>query len=123
MHKDGGGLGVGHQGRVDLIRRKDGLAAGGLVLLAHRSPDISINRIGPGDRLSGQSGDDHGGGIGGGEGFGLHENLGVGAIIGRTGHCNIHPQSRPKQQQRMADIVAIAHIGQLEPPKLPEALA
>ena len=53
VHEDGVGLGVGHEGLVDLVGLEDGGASGGLVLEAHGGADISVDGVGTGDRFDG----------------------------------------------------------------------
>ena len=51
MHEDGVGVGVGHEGFVDLVGLEDGGAAGGFVLEAHGGADVGVDGVGAGRRL------------------------------------------------------------------------
>ena len=116
VHEDGVGAGLGHERRVDLIRRERGNALGPDALgLAHGDPDVGIDHV---RALHGR------GGVGEKvecrarlrrDGLTLRDELRIGEVaLGRAGR-EVHAHLRAADHEGVAHVEArVAHVDEVD---------
>jgi len=114
VHEDGVGLRLGHEAFVDLVGLEDGGALGGLVLEAHGGADVCVDGVGSGDGFDGivREGDAAAGGLGDLHGFVDDVELGCEAL--RRGYGAVGAELCGGEHEGVADVVAVADVGEAE---------
>ena len=120
VHENSFGRGHGHEFGVDLIGREDRSARFGFRLEAHTGPSVGIDGLRARDGFA-RVGEEFDFGFGfAGDAFGIGDNFGKRLIVGRRGDLHVHAETRGEIQERVADVVAVAHVGEFEAAKLAE---
>ena len=122
VHEDGGVLGVGHEGFVDLVGLEDGGAAGGFVLLAHGVDGVGVDGVGAGGGLGWVGGEGDGGAGLFGYLDGLVDDFEFGGEAFGCGDGDVDAEERAGEHEGVADVVAVADVGELEAFEGAEAL-
>ena len=112
VHEDGVRLGVGHQLFVDLVGLEDGGALGGFVLEAHGGADVGVDGVGAGDGLDGVGGEGDGAAGVLGDLDGLVDDLELGGEALGRGDGAVGAELRGGEHERVADVVAVADVGE-----------
>ena len=114
VHEDGVRLRVGHQRFVDLVGLEDGGALGGFVLEAHAGADVGVDGVGAGDGLDGvvDEGDAAAGGLG--DLDGLVDDVELGREAFGRGDGAVRAELRGGEHERVADVVAVADVGEVK---------
>ncbi len=122
VHEDCIGLGVGHEGFVDLVGLEDGSALGGLVLEAHAGADVGVDGVGSGDGLDGilHEGDAAAGGFG--DFDGLVDDVELGAEVFGAGDGAVRAKLGGGEHEGVADVVSVADVGEVKTLRGAEAL-
>ncbi len=116
VHEDCVGLGVGHQGFVDLVGLEDGGALGGFVLEAHAGADVGVDGVGSGDGFDGVLGEGDGAAGGLGDLDGFVDDLEAWAEVFGAGYGAVCAELRGGEHEGVADIVAVADVGEVQGP-------
>src|SRR5881296_3824877 len=114
VHHDRVLLRVVEEGGVDLVQAEHLLALLLLFLLAHRNPDVRVDDVGAlhgSDRIVDDS--NRGSALFRDGACGAEE-LGVGLVAARASRRHGHADDRRPEEQRIADVVPVPDIGQLQ---------
>jgi hypothetical protein len=114
MHEHGVRCGQRHQFGIDLIGLEDRVAHFAFFLETHAGPGIGVHalrashgftRVGYqfdfGFRLASDA-------------FAIGHDLGCGSVIRRRSNAEIHAETRGEIDERIANVVAVADVGELE---------
>ena len=109
-----------HERFVDLEGLEDGRALGGFVLLAHAGADVGVDGVGAGDGLDGVVGEGDGAAGGLGDLDGLVDDVELGLEAFGRGDGAVRAELRGGEHERVADVVAVADVGELRPSTEPK---
>jgi len=121
VHEDGVGSGESHEFGVDLIRLEDGVAGFFFSFEAHAGPGIGVHSLRAGDGFA-WIGEEFDLGLGfAGDALGIGDDFGKRGVVGRRGDAEVHAETRGQIDERVADVVAIADVRELEAAKIAES--
>ena len=106
---------------VHLIASESGFARGRFFFLAHAGPHVGVDRLRAGDGFFGRVQNFDFAARFAGYALRFGDDSRIGLVARGCGHANMRTGARADAEQRMADVVAVADVGDFQAAQIAEA--